>query len=457
MSPRGPSRRSRSMALVPRMSVTVRFGLISALIAACAGSDTSADQRFTVEDSAGVRIVRNGSTGSLPAAALDSPEITLRIGAVEGAPELQFFRIFGVAEDIDGNIWVLDTGHAEVRVFDAAGRHVRTFGRQGSGPGEFRMPTQLMLMGDTVLVGDGGLNRFTLFDRQGGVLGTFSNGDRTSGQLYPVARTEHGWIVQPYLYVSWPYQHMVEHRNTTRLGFVASIEAALPAATRIASTTAESGFSDPAVQWRELLRYPGVRRFGINTSLTMTATDPLFEPEPRHAVDGLGRIHFTAAMDYVIDTYDTDGRHVRRLTRAYTPVPVDDALVSRFADRVRTHWDTAAMVGEAELGKANDEARLTLPHVPTLPPIGGMVASGNGSLWVERIDLVEDPIEREWTRQSAPPRPGRWDLFDPDGRFLGTVTLPARFTPRFAGDRWMLGVLRDELDVQYVVRFEVRG
>jgi len=32
------------------------------------------------------------------------------------------------------------------------------------------------------------------------------------------------------------------------------------------------------------------------------------------------------------------------------------------------------MVGEAELGRANDEAKLTLPHVATLPPIGGMVA-----------------------------------------------------------------------------------
>lgn len=58
---------------------------------------------------------------------------------------------------------------------------------------------------------------------------------------------------------------------------------------------------------------------------------------------------------------------------------------------------------------------------------------------------------------AAPPRPTRWDLFDPEGEFLGTVTLPPTFTPRFAADRWMLGVLRDELDVQYVVRFELRG
>jgi hypothetical protein len=334
---------------------------------------------------------------------------------------------------------------------------VRTFGRRGGGPGEFEAPGLLHIRHDTVLVGDGRLNRITLFDRRGEVLGTHALGAINTGQIYPLAGTDQGWIAQPFRYTGWAYQHMVERRDTTRLILIPSIERGLQANADPSASGLAAQAADSTTAWRELLRFPGQRVFGVNTSLTMTATDPLFEPVPLFAIDGLGRIHFSTAGEYVIDTYDTAGRHVRRLTRAYTPVPVDEHMVGRFADRVRTHWDTAAMVGEAELGKANDEAKLTLPHVATLPPIGRMLASRNGALWVERIDLVEDPIEREWTRQPAPARATRWDLFDPDGKLLGTVTLPPGFTPRFAGDRWMLGVLRDELDVQYVVRFEIRG
>ncbi len=48
-----------------------------------------------------------------------------------------------------------------------------------------------------------------------------------------------------------------------------------------------------------------------------------------------------------------------------------------------------------------------------------------------------------------------WDVFDADGRFLGEVAMPPRFTPRaLLGDR-IYGVARDALDVQYVVRLRV--
>ena len=49
------------------------------------------------------------------------------------------------------------------------------------------------------------------------------------------------------------------------------------------------------------------------------------------------------------------------------------------------------------------------------------------------------------------------DLFDAEGRYLGTVTMPDRFTPmRFIGDL-VYGVWRDELDVQYAVRLRIGG
>jgi hypothetical protein len=48
-----------------------------------------------------------------------------------------------------------------------------------------------------------------------------------------------------------------------------------------------------------------------------------------------------------------------------------------------------------------------------------------------------------------------WQVFDPEYRLLGKVESPARFTPRYIGDDIVLGVWRDELDVEYVRGYEL--
>jgi hypothetical protein len=49
-------------------------------------------------------------------------------------------------------------------------------------------------------------------------------------------------------------------------------------------------------------------------------------------------------------------------------------------------------------------------------------------------------------------------VFGNDGRYLGTVSMPPRFTPFFIRDERVYGVIRDDLDVQYVMVLHlVRG
>jgi hypothetical protein len=48
-----------------------------------------------------------------------------------------------------------------------------------------------------------------------------------------------------------------------------------------------------------------------------------------------------------------------------------------------------------------------------------------------------------------------WEVFDDQGRYLGVLTMPARFAPmRIEGDA-LWGVQRDELDVPSVVRYRL--
>jgi hypothetical protein len=45
-----------------------------------------------------------------------------------------------------------------------------------------------------------------------------------------------------------------------------------------------------------------------------------------------------------------------------------------------------------------------------------------------------------------------WEVFDDQGRLLGTLTMPPRFMPVTFIDDALYGISRDELDVQYVTR-----
>ncbi|HEX7117888.1 MAG TPA: hypothetical protein VF212_03825 [Longimicrobiales bacterium] len=99
------------------------------------------------------------------------------------------------------------------------------------------------------------------------------------------------------------------------------------------------------------------------------------------------------------------------------------------------------------------------------PPFRDVFVGADGRLWVllhtpaVAVD-VEPPADDG--RSRIPP--ARWrepvvfDVFEPDGRYLGRVRAPDDFSthpaPFFRGDD-VWAVVRDELDVQYLVRFRV--
>jgi hypothetical protein len=102
----------------------------------------------------------------------------LSIGTSEGKPEYMFSRISAVAVDDGGRIYVLDYSDAELRVFDRAGKHIRTIGRRGQGPGEFIAPFSLGITAqNTIMVHDLMNRRISYFSLDGGFLNSFSTGD----------------------------------------------------------------------------------------------------------------------------------------------------------------------------------------------------------------------------------------------------------------------------------------
>jgi hypothetical protein len=105
-----------------------------------------------------------------------TPELT--IGEKEGAPEYMFQSPRGLAVNDQGDIYVLDFGAREIKMYDKQGRHIKTIGRRGQGPGELYLPLSILWTEqDRLLVG--GFTRLSYFDQDG----TFIKATPTGGQL----------------------------------------------------------------------------------------------------------------------------------------------------------------------------------------------------------------------------------------------------------------------------------
>ena len=79
------------------------------------------------------------------------------------------------------------------------------------------------------------------------------------------------------------------------------------------------------------------------------------------------------------------------------------------------------------------------PSSSRLPPI---LADDAGYLWILEYHFPED-------------RPQGWNVFDREGVFLGSVSVPAEFTPTSIGDDQVVGVFSDEFDVEHVQLYDL--
>ena len=149
--------------------ITTSF--VCVLAAGCGTGDARPDGP-TVRDSAGIRIVESPGPAIPPGTWTLGSEPRLSIGVVTGEPEYQFTQIQGAGALPGGGYWVAQLNNPpQIRIFDAGGRHVRSIGRTGQGPGELRGIAWAHRLGaDTLRVYDWWASRFTYFSLDGVML-----------------------------------------------------------------------------------------------------------------------------------------------------------------------------------------------------------------------------------------------------------------------------------------------
>ena len=384
---------------------SIAAAAVLALESACGGGPDDARTRVQRADSAGVEIVTSGGT-DVPLAWRFEP--VRSIGGREEGPE-SFFQIdpTGIAADARGNVYVLDRGNHRVVVFGPDGRHLRSTGRKGGGPGEMQFPSTLALAPDgSVGVLDPMLGQMVRFGPDGGVLPGLPL-DRGGGMPEAAA-----FVGNASLLLTRSFD--AERGSTLQLAMAAGADTTLLARVQ----------SPPGKQ----VKFP-------NCQVTISSMPPLFQPSISWNAAG-GRVAVNRGPEYEVRLFE-GARHVRTLRRGVAPQPATRELAERAVPR-----------GEMTIRFGSGECRIPAGDVveaqgfaPLMPTIARIAVAPDGGVWVARYT----PGERK------PPV----DVFGADGAYLGTLPAGSPFPAAFLPDGGMLSVEEDELEVQRVVVYRI--
>lgn len=383
--------------------------------------------RAQTRDSAGIRITtsaqpmwRSGHAWSV------DPKPVLTIGEAEGEEPYLFGSIFQ-AKPIGKDLFaVVDYRALGIRLFDAAGRHVRTIGRQGAGPGEFKSaPTIAFHAPDTIVAYDPMQRRISWFTLDGKLAREHSFLGSPLAESLPMIATWDAWHVLDdgtVVTTGLDLSHRPPPGLTKQARLVKVVNVDKPTAVDIGA------FPD-----RESIR---AGRWGISNP---------FAPRSEVAVRrGTGTVFVSGPQAWEIRAYTRDGA-LREIIRAGIPrMKLTRAMIQKGRDRLKElRGASATEIADAE--RAFDG----LQFADSTRAIRQILDDGTGNLWVARWNGEASSLKKTL--------PYNYDVIDSRGRWLGAVVVPASVGDIVAieGNR-LIAVWQDEMNVQYVRSYPIR-
>jgi hypothetical protein len=409
-----------------RAPVSALLAILAPLFAACAGGEGR--WAGSVTDSAGVTIVANPETGIWSGGQGWTLEEEIRIGALEGNPEYQFGEVGFLAVDSKGQLYVPDIQARHIQVYTAEGEYVRTIGKPGAGPGELQQAAFAIIgPGDTLLVPDIQNQRINRYAPDGSSLGS-SRLPIEEGIPIIFRSTESGTIAEQVRPFALPGQPELEDPVDV-----------------VKTITPDGTTTDT------LLTFPSGETFRLSGG---APEFNFYSPEPTWDLRDDKRLIFAVNNDYRISLFAPGGVLERVTTKPFQRRPVAERDKNALMTFLEKAWADAGVPGEVI-----SQLRQNVHFAEFFPAFANLVAGPAGTIWVQHILPASELSDEEYEAYNPLQDTGapEWDVFDADGRFLGVVNMPPRFTPRLFRDDKVYGVWRDELDVQYVVRMRIVG
>jgi len=335
-------------------------------------------------------------------------------------PPLADVRGIAAAGD---RIYVLDVQEAALQVYDTTGAYLKTVGRAGEGPGEFQRPVDLVVddEGGRAIVRDARLRRITFLGLDGSLITTWST-PTVPGLLRPMVLTTEGDLFLPIRV------NPADAPAAWREG-MASFGPEGPGGDTISASAVECPVSE--------VSFAGTTRGSISLPVPFSPQQVWSFTRQRWTISGC-----SDGYRITVDFPDGSRRIIERDN--WEPVPVKP---------LEAEWQRGMLT--VRIRRDDPTWRWTGPDLPDAKPaFEAFFTDRQDRLWVLRpgpgrelaggLQEPEDPLD--YFRKPAWEDTHLLDAFDPDGRFLGQLDVPAeiRFRPLpwIDGDR-LLALVED--------------
>ncbi len=339
----------------------------------------------------------------VPTWSVGTPEVL--IGEAEGGEPL--YRVTAGRQFVDGSFVIANEGSHELRFYSPQGVLERSVGREGSGPNEFRALDFLEVVAESVWVYDGLNQRMSVLDRSGGFarvipLGTVS----TQGLARAVGVFDDGSIL---VIRSEPGTIVPGLNAIYRRAFVLHPDGSI----------AELG------------------RFFRGESYWTDVGDGIVDVGQPFAREGLMAVRgsewfYSGGAEYRVEQYDMSGRLSAIFAYAGQPRAVTQADLDDYWKETRD---------EAGGPSLREQLLRKAPLPERMPAYAGLLIDREGNVWAAPHGGVK-PQNCWRVYQRRPPA-------------FAQACLPDRFTVLDIAGTSVLGVLRDENDVEHVARYRL--
>lgn len=394
---------------------------VSVVPAACGGGPPSAAP-FTIDTlSTGTVVVHNHDGGLWTSGEAWHTETLVSIGDEESGDAYMFEQVREVKLGPDGRIYVLDGQAKELRIYDASGQHVRTVGGEGEGPGELRNPTGMAWgPAGNLWVVDPANQRYTVWSPAGDLVETYRRSVGGYGFHWEGGFDARGELYDPSYFMDPATREsrrlFVGHR-------VRDDEMVAVDSSEIPS------LPDAESSYYRVEHGRGYMVFGVP-----------FMPRLAWQFDGNAGYWAGTGASYRLWHLTLAGDTSRVIELDRPRPPVTDADRDRARQRITDMLKDRGGLDQVDFSRIPG-------HKPAFEAI---VLDDRGWIWVART--------RPTVQDGEAPPPTTFDVFDPEGRYYGAVSmdLATMPPPDIVGGR-VAGVVRDALGVQRVVVYRLVG
>lgn len=329
------------------------------------------------------------------------------IGSRDAEGPALFGKVAGAVRQGSGAIVVADRLNQELRVFSATGDFLRTIGRFGAGPGEFRTIAAIRrCAGDSTFVYDVSLRRLSVFSPSGTYARAVDLGTWSAEGMPP--------------YDLW----------CNAKGMVAALHRSSepPAGPGPRRPQVQVTISSPDGALVHLGYVPASERYFFGS-------EDIARPLGKLTSVALGsdRVYVGTGDTFEVRALSFRGESLGVVREDRKPVTVAPADVTRYIEELN-----ARLSGPAALDRTTRERILRSFQYPkTFPAYGRLLVDPGDNLWVEDFP-IPGATERGWS------------IFSKDGHAIGRLRVPVNFEILETGLEYVLGVWRDEFNVEYV-------